>query len=73
MALVKRDELLEHPQTNEGNQQPSCISNDEVVSDTEGSTTNPEAKAVMGTRASRQDNVLKEKFLEGSYYLKKLL
>ena len=51
-ALVKLDELLENLE--EGNQQPSCVcKQDNLPRDTEGSTTNPEAKVVMGTRASR--------------------
>ena len=51
-ALVKLDELLGYP--SKDNQQPSCVSKQEVVpSDTEGSETSSQAKAVMEPRASR--------------------
>lgn len=50
-ALVKLDKLLEY--SFENNQQPSRVSKQIMPSDTEGSETSPEAKAVMGPRTSR--------------------
>jgi hypothetical protein len=50
-ALVKLDEFLESLE--EGNQKPRYVSKQIVPSDIEGLTTNPQAKAVTGTRASR--------------------
>jgi hypothetical protein len=49
-ALLKRGELLESREN--GNQQPSCVSND-AMRDTEGSETRDHAKAVLSPRAPR--------------------